>query len=79
MMPFELYTVAESTKPVEATGGLMIVPDYSFDQSPRPDVIVVPAVKKSQAMLDWLRGASPGADITMSVCTGALLVAEAAQ
>jgi transcriptional regulator GlxA family with amidase domain len=77
MMPFELYTVAESTAPVEATGGLMIVPDYSFAKAPQPDVIVVPAVKKSQAMLDWLHQASPGADITMSVCTGAFVVAEA--
>jgi transcriptional regulator GlxA family with amidase domain len=77
MMPFELYTVAESTEPVEATGGLMIVPDYSFEKAPQPDVIVVPAVQKSPAMLDWLRQASPRADITMSVCTGAFVVAAA--
>jgi len=77
MMPFDLYTVAESTDPVEATGGLMLVPDYAFADAPQPDVIVVPAVKRSPAMLDWLRQASPGADITMSVCTGAFVVAEA--
>jgi transcriptional regulator GlxA family with amidase domain len=77
MMPFELNTVADSSAPVEATGGLMIVPDYNFDKAPQPDVIVVPAVQKSPAMLDWLRQASRQADITMSVCTGAFVVAEA--
>ena len=77
MMPFELYTVAETREPVEATGGLVIVPDYAFADAPQPDVIVVPAVKKSAAMLDWLRQASAKADITMSVCTGAFVVAEA--
>jgi transcriptional regulator GlxA family with amidase domain len=77
MMPFELFTVAESTEPVRATGGLMIIPDYSFDNAPQPDVIVVPAVQDSPSMLAWLRRASPKADITMSVCTGAFVVAEA--
>lgn len=77
MMPFELYTVAESTEPIRATGGMLIVPNYSFDTAPQPDVIVVPAVQRSEAMLDWLRSASKNADITMSVCTGAFVVAEA--
>lgn len=77
MMPFRLYTVAETTDPIVATGGMRIIPDYSFKDAPQPQVIVVPAVQSSDAMLEWLRKASKDADITMSVCTGAFVVAKA--
>lgn len=77
MMPFELFTVAESTDAITATGGMRILPDYSFDNAPQPQVIVVPAVQSSEAMLEWLRRASRDADVTMSVCTGAFVVARA--
>ena len=77
MMPFELFTVAETTDAITATGGMRILPDYSFDDAPQPQVIVVPAVQSSEAMLQWLRRASRDADVTMSVCTGAFVVARA--
>ncbi|HMK28541.1 MAG TPA: hypothetical protein VK473_02580 [Terriglobales bacterium] len=34
--PFRLYTVAESTKPIRASAGLMIVPDYTLQTAPAP-------------------------------------------
>ncbi len=77
MMPFELFTVADSRDPITATGGLKIVPDYAFADAPQPHVIVVPAVKRSDAMLAWLRKASPKADVTMSVCTGTFVLGHA--
>jgi transcriptional regulator GlxA family with amidase domain len=76
-MPFRLYTVAASTTPVNATGGLQLIPDYSFEDAPQPHIIVVPAVPSSPAMLEWLREAGAGADVTMSVCTGAFVLAKA--
>jgi hypothetical protein len=33
---FELYTVAESTDPVEVTGGLKILPRFTFENAPNP-------------------------------------------
>jgi transcriptional regulator GlxA family with amidase domain len=76
-MPFNLYTVAASTQPVKATGGLQLIPDYSFDDAPQPHVIVVPAVPSSPAMLAWLKKAGATTDVTMSVCTGAFILAKA--
>lgn len=75
--PFELFTVAASRDPIRATGGLQIVPDYTFEDAPNPDIIVVPAQRSSQRMLSWLRSAAAKADLTMSVCTGAFILAEA--
>ena len=38
-MPFELFTVGESRESVRATGGLHIIPDYTFETTPTPNVI----------------------------------------
>src|SRR6202049_4186247 len=74
--PFRLYTVAETTRPIRASAGLTIVPDYTLESAPAPKVIVIPAQHgHSEAMLQWIRRASKGADLTMSVCTGAMLLA----
>lgn len=72
---FQLYTVAESMAPVQ-TSGMKILPDYTLETAPQPKVIVIPAQNgHSAAMLNWIRKASQGADVTMSVCTGAFLLA----
>jgi len=76
-MPFHLYTVAASAKPIRASGGMQIVPDFTFANAPVPKVIVIPAQNNdSPAVLDWIRKASQTADVTMSVCTGAFLLAK---
>lgn len=78
--PFRLYTVAASTRPVQVSGGLTVVPAYSFANAPAPHVVVVPAVdtaKAPKAMHDWLRRTAAKADLTMSICDGAYALAEA--
>src|SRR5262245_9588179 len=75
-MPFQLYTVAESTNPIRISGGLQVVPDYAFADAPQPKVIVIPAQKGGSKAVEWLRKASKTADVTMSVCTGAFILAE---
>lgn len=39
---FELYTVSESIEPLRATGGLTIVPNFSIQDAPAPDLLVIP-------------------------------------
>jgi transcriptional regulator GlxA family with amidase domain len=75
--PFRLYTVSESTSPIRAGGGMKIIPDYNLKNAPAPKVIVIPAQSKpSTAMLEWIRENSKNADVTMSVCTGAFVLAK---
>jgi putative intracellular protease/amidase/YHS domain-containing protein len=75
---FRLYTVAESTRPIRAGGGMKIVPDYDFASAPAPRIVVIPAQDRaSPAALDWLRKSARSADLTMSVCTGAFVLASA--
>lgn len=76
-MPFQLYTVSESTKPIQASGGMKIVPDYTLENAPAPKVLVIPAQSApSEAVLAWVRKSTKTADVTMSVCTGAYLLAK---
>jgi putative intracellular protease/amidase/YHS domain-containing protein len=75
--PFRLYTVSESTSPIRASGGMKIVPDYTVANAPAPKVIVIPAQSEpSTAMLEWIRKATKNTDVTMSVCTGAFVLAK---
>src|SRR5260221_2465362 len=76
---FRLYTVSDSRKPLHLTGGLTVVPDYTFDDAPRPALVVVGAHGASQGRCAWLRevGPDPATDAVLSVCTGAFRVAEA--
>lgn len=80
-MPFELFTVAPTAKEIRATGGMRIVPDYTFADAPAARVVVVPAqgglrAKRDEAK-EWLVSASNEADVTMSVCTGAFILGHA--
>ena len=76
VMPFNTYTVSDSLKPVNANG-LTIVPNYSFENAPKPLIIVVPAQRgRSDTQKAWLLANSKSADVTMSVCTGASMLAK---
>jgi putative intracellular protease/amidase/YHS domain-containing protein len=75
--PFRLYTVSDSTSPIRAGGGMQIIPDYTFANAPAPKVIVIPAQSKpSEVMLKWIRESTKNTDVTMSVCTGAFVLAK---
>jgi transcriptional regulator GlxA family with amidase domain/YHS domain-containing protein len=76
-MPFRLYTVAETKEPIRISGGLQVVPDYTFADAPAPKVVVIPAQGgATPKMSEWIKKASAHADMVMSVCTGAFVLAD---
>lgn len=76
-------TVGTSPGPVRCDNGVRIVCERHIDDLPAPDVIVVPGATDvsagvgDRALIDWLAADAPTAAQVMSVCTGALLLAEA--
>jgi transcriptional regulator GlxA family with amidase domain len=75
--PFRLYTVAETTAPIHASGGMTITPNYSIASAPMPKVLVIPAQSDpTDAVIAWVRNVTRTTDVTMSVCTGAFLLAK---
>jgi YHS domain-containing protein/putative intracellular protease/amidase len=74
---FSVYTVAETTDAVTASGGMKIVPNFSFRTAPPPKVVVIPAQNGAgDAARDWIRQVTRKTDVTMSVCTGARVLAQ---
>jgi transcriptional regulator GlxA family with amidase domain len=73
---FELYTVAQDSALVSASGGLQIKPSYTYHTAPQPHVVVIPAHSSTNETARWLRRVGAGADLVMSVCTGAFVLAE---
>src|SRR3954469_13324077 len=77
-MPFRLYTVSDSRAPIRTSGGMQVIPDYTFADAPAPRVVVVGAQGgRSKEMLDFIRRASTRSQVLMSVCTGAYKLAMA--
>ena len=81
--PFNPFTVSIDTKPLTATGGLKIIADYTFNNFPKIDILIVPGgygtrtLLNNESLLKWIKAVSDKANITASVCTGSLLLAKA--
>jgi transcriptional regulator GlxA family with amidase domain len=81
--PFRVFTVAAEARPVVATGGLRVIPDHDFATAPPVDLLVIPggfgtrALLGDETVLDWIRRTAGTAAQVTSVCTGALLLAQA--
>ncbi len=80
---FDVITVAKTTDPVVTDTKVRIIPDHDFSTCPPIDVLVVaggvdplPEIR-DEAVLSWLRQTATSAEYVTSVCTGALLLAEA--
>jgi transcriptional regulator GlxA family with amidase domain len=80
---FDVFTVGKTKDPVTATGGLVLLPRWSFDDAPAIDLLLVPGGFGTRPLLqdpetiDWIRRTAATARRTASVCTGALLLARA--
>ena len=79
---FKVYTVAATKAPIKAQRFLTVTPEYAIDDCPKPDVVVLPGGMTNVPLRDpkviaWIKTASADAEVTMSVCTGAFLLAKA--
>jgi transcriptional regulator GlxA family with amidase domain len=39
---FNIYTVSEKTAPITTAMGMSVIPKYSFENAPEPDVLLIP-------------------------------------
>ena len=79
----DIVMVAEEKGPVKSTPGPKTVAEYSFEDCPPLDLILLPGGNGTfpelinERMLGFLRERSPQAEVVMSVCTGSALLAKA--
>jgi len=83
LRPFEVCTVAEKVRPVRARGGLSVNPTFTFESCCSPDILLIPGgmgtrrEMNNPRMLQWVRSQSEDAELILSVCSGALVLAKA--
>jgi transcriptional regulator GlxA family with amidase domain len=81
--PFNVYSVAEKPGPVTTSNNVSINPHHDFLNCPVPDIIIIPGGAGSRkemdnpAVIDWVKGCAGKAELVLSVCTGALILAKA--
>jgi len=67
------YVVSDDTKPFKLENGVVVSPDYSFEEAPKPDIVIIGSqpAKGSDEAMTWLRRVHARGGTIMSVCTGA--------
>lgn len=76
---FNVYTVGATSEPIITWPNLSINPQYNIANAPKPDIIVIPAGDNSsvkQQERDWILESAEHAEYVLSVCNGAILIAE---
>jgi putative intracellular protease/amidase len=77
-----VHTVAQKPEPLTLVFGQKVIPDYSFESSPKADVLLVPGgayerQMMNDALIEWIKTKSKEVKYVMSVCTGAFLLGKA--
>ena len=83
-VPFSVTTVAErQLPPVTTRSGLRITPYYTYANAPQADILIVPGglgarhERHNPATIRFIQQQARGAELVLSVCTGALLLGAA--
>lgn len=78
---YRIRTASLDGGPVRTSSGLTLVPDLALAEAPAPHTLLVPGGQGTRRpdprLTDWLRARGPHAERLVSVCTGAILLAEA--
>ncbi len=76
----EVRTFSMDGKPIRGAKGMRVIPDSSFADTPRLDVLLAPGGEgrkremHDERMLAWLKARAAEASWVTSVCTGAFLL-----
>ena len=78
---FKVFTISEDGGAIKSINGLIVIPDYSFDNHPKVDILVIPGgegtkneIKKKKVM-EWIGKTHKSADTMATVCSGARIPA----
>ena len=73
------HVIGKDRAPIRDTKGLILTPEVAFEEAPPLDLLVVPggfgvnALMEDETVLAFVRAQAAGAQIILSVCTGALV------
>ncbi|MFF8970953.1 GlxA family transcriptional regulator [Streptomyces sp. NPDC014995] len=78
---YRIVTASWDGAAVRTSSGLALTPDGSLTDAPRPHTLIIPGGRGTRRpdprLIGWVRERGPRAERLVSVCTGAILLAEA--
>ncbi len=80
---FKVMIAAENEAPVLTRNQLSINPHYTITNCPAPDILLIPGGPGTRRemgndnLLNWIKSCSKQSKLTLSVCTGSLLLGKA--
>ncbi len=78
-----VFTIAEKKELVKCANNLKVMPDFSFEEAPEIDVLLIPGgdgrrkEMHNETLRDFVLKTAKTAKYTTSVCTGVFILAEA--
>jgi transcriptional regulator GlxA family with amidase domain len=81
--PFYVYSTGITGVAIQARGRFTFTPRYCIDTSPQADILIIPGglgtrpLLKHERLISWISDQERKVEWLLSVCTGALLLAEA--
>jgi transcriptional regulator GlxA family with amidase domain len=89
-LPFNVFTVAQNPR-IIARNNLVVLPTYTFENCPEIDIVLIPGgggyhadgtaygsrlEMDNELVVSWIKQKSAIAELVLSVCTGALILAK---
>ncbi len=78
---FDIFSISMSGKAIRSIHGMIIAPDFSIENCPTVDILVIPGgdgtkqVIRNEDLLRWIQERYEKSEITFSVCSGARIPA----
>ncbi|MEL7004160.1 MAG: DJ-1/PfpI family protein [Bacteroidota bacterium] len=78
--PFDVFTVSENLEPISAVNGLSVNPKFDFSNHPDIDILIIAGgfgvrkLMQNKNVLDWIDQVHQKTELTISICSGALLL-----
>jgi transcriptional regulator GlxA family with amidase domain len=83
LSPFQVILVAESSDPLATAAGMRVIPDFTFKQCHRLDILLVPGgwgtrrQLQNEALINWIARQARQVETLAGVCTGSMLLGQA--
>lgn len=77
--PFQVFTISKEGRMISAVNGLNVQPDYSIENHPPIDILIVSGgqgthlLLQDDEQLNWIRDTYKSAELTVSICSASRL------
>jgi transcriptional regulator GlxA family with amidase domain len=81
--PFNVFTVSKTTETISAVNGLKVVPDFSIDEHPPIDILIISGGQGTRKLLNnaevvnWVKKIHSTNELTLGICSASRIIGKA--